>query len=382
MSIQKKTDRRGRTRYYVSVELPPDPVTGERRRRSVGGFQTKREADAAQAKARSLAERGRMVAPTRQTLAQFLADEWLPAIRTTVRESSWASYASNVRVHITPRIGGLLLRSVGPAHLNALYAELLEGGRKDGKGLSPRTVQLIHVTIHRALRDAVRWGRVETNVADLADPPKQSARPEMRVWDAGETRSFLSHVASDRLSACFLLAATTGMRRGELLGLRWKDLDLEAARLQVRQTYIVVDYAPRFSTPKTKASRRSIALDPATVTGLRDHKKRSLEERLAWGAGYEDSGLVFTLENGAPIHPQRLSDAFEAHGRRAKLPAIRLHDLRHTYATLALSAGVHPKVVSERLGHSSIAITLDTYSHVIPSLGEEAAAQVASLIVG
>lgn len=170
------------------------------------------------------------------------------------------------------------------------------------------------------------------------------------------------------------------MRRGEVLGLRWSDVDLNAARLSVQQTPVSVAYKLEFSTPKTARGRRSLALDATTVEALRTHRKRQLEERMAWGPAYEESGLVFTTENGAPIHPDRFTQMFDKHAKHAGLPRIRLHDLRHSHATLALAAGVHPKVVSERLGHATVAFTLDVYSHAVPALQEDAAERVASLI--
>jgi integrase len=171
-----------------------------------------------------------------------------------------------------------------------------------------------------------------------------------------------------------------GMRRGELLGLRWRDLDLDAGRAQIVQTLIEGSGAPRLSTPKTDHGRRSVALDPATVAALRAHRKGQAAEQLAVGPGYEDNGLVFSREDGAPIWPRTFSRTFDRHVQAAELPSIRLHDLRHTHATLALQAGVHPKVVSERLGHANIGITLDTYSHAVPAMQEDAAARVAALL--
>lgn len=331
----------------------------ERRQRWLEGHQRKKDAQACLNTVLAEMQQGTYVQPSRQTLAEFAA-EWIPAVKVTVRESTWASYRSNLTLHVLPKLGHLQLRSLSASHLNSQYAELLESGRRDGKGLSPRTVQYVHVILHRCLKDAVRWGRLARNPADFADPPRHT-RPELSVWGTGELRAFLKHVRDDRLYALFLLAATSGMRRGELLGIRWSDLDLDKKRLQVRQTLVITNYRPHFSQPKTARSRRSISLDPGTVVALCAHRARQLEERLQWGAAWTDSGLVFTREDGSLIHPQSVSDAFEAHARRAGLPAIRFHDLRHTFATIALSAGTHPTIVSDRLGHASIAITLDSY---------------------
>ncbi|MFN2490127.1 MAG: tyrosine-type recombinase/integrase [Actinomycetota bacterium] len=377
MGITRKGGR------YYPYRREVDPQTGESKAKyGFGGYKTLKEAKAVEVRLLHDVQRGLYVEPTKQTLGQYL-DEWVAAKRTRLKLSAWDSHRSNSDAHIKPRIGDIPLPKLSPAHLNRFYADLLEDGRKDGGGgLSARTVRIVHATLHVALQDAVRWGRVARNVAQLADPPRQ-VRSEMHTWTAEQLRAFLDSVSEDRLAACYQLAATTGMRRGELLGLPWSDVDLMGgARLHVQQALVVVNYQLHFSAPKTARSRRSLALDPSTVTALRAHRARQLEERLAWEGAYQESGLVFTREDGAPLHPQSLSDAFERRVKAAGLPRIRLHDLRHTYATIALTAGVHPKVVSERLGHSNIGITLDTYSHVIPELAEEAANSVAALILG
>jgi len=203
-----------------------------------------------------------------------------------------------------------------------------------------------------------------------------------RTWTPEELRTFLESAAHDRLSAAWTLAATAGMRRGEVLGLRWQDVDLDNARLAVRQTIISVAYEIKVSTPKTAQGRRSIALDSETVRALRLHRTRQLEERLALGHKSCDHDIVFAQPDGRFIHPDGFGKAFQRLQVQAGIRKIRFHDLRHTHATLALQAGVNPRVVSERLGHSTVAITLDTYSHVLPGLQEEAAERVAKLVFG
>lgn len=241
-------------------------------------------------------------------------------------------------------------------------------------------MRCVHTIIKRALADAVRKGLLARNVAELADPPstKATKAPTMRTWTADEIAVFLTHVRDDRLYAGWLLVASTGARRGEVLGVRWRDLDLDTGRMAIVQTVIDGPDGPRISTPKGGRGR-SIALDAATASALRAHRRAQAAERLAWGPAYEDHDLVIARENGTPVRPRSFSRAFERHLQAAGLPAIRLHDLRHSWATLALGAGVHPKIVSERLGHSSIAITLDTYSHVSAGMQEDAAATVAAL---
>ncbi|HYT10604.1 MAG TPA: tyrosine-type recombinase/integrase, partial [Mycobacteriales bacterium] len=321
----------------------------------------------------------------KQTLAEFL-DDWLDGVEPTIRAATYHSYQRNLKLHVRPRLGSVQLRRVGAGQLNALYAALLADGKRShgGGGLSPRTVRYVHTILHRAFRDAVRWGRLARNPADAADPPRASASagPAMSTWTAGEVRAFLDHVGDHRLYAGFLLLATTGMRRGECLGLRWPDVDLVAARLSIVQTVIAVNHEIRVGSPKTAKGRRTVALDPGTVAVLRAHRKRQLAERLLMGAGFTDHDLVFCRPDGGPLHPERFSRTFDREIAKTDLPRIRLHDLRHSWATLALSAGVHPKVVQERLGHAAIGITLDTYSHVTEGLHGDAAALVAGLIAG
>jgi integrase len=204
----------------------------------------------------------------------------------------------------------------------------------------------------------------------------------MTVWTAQEARRFLQGIKDDPLRALWTLALTTGMRRGELLGLKWTDVDLESARLSVRRSLAVVDGGPVESEPKTRRGRRSISLDESTVALLRQHRAEQAAQRLALGKPFTGGEYIFVSPDGHPIHPDTVTKRSQVLARRAKLPRIRFHDLRHTHATLALQAGVHPKVVSERLGHASTVITLDTYSHAVPALEEEAAARIASLLSG
>jgi integrase len=301
---------------------------------------------------------------------RFLVDKWLPAIKTTIRESTWAGYEGHVRLHIVPRLGHLRLDEIGPAELNGFYAELLESGKVSGRGgLSPGSVRHVHVAIHRALRDAVRWDYLEANPAERCDPPKLKFNGNhMRTWTADQLSSFLSFTKRSELYELWLLLAMTGMRRGEALGVRACDVDLERGELAVRQTVVEVSGRVGFSTPKTARGRRVIALDPGTATELQPLVGRSAGD-----------SLIFH-RNGAALEPSQVSHTFSRLVKRSGLPWIRLHDLRHTHATLALEAGVHPKIVSERLGHSTVSFTLDVYSHAIPHLQTEAAEKIANLI--
>ncbi len=272
-----------------------------------------------------------------------------------------------------------------PAALNAFYADLATSGRADGRGgLSARTVRYIHTILRKSLKDAERWSRVARNVADLADPPSAGAAraPEIRAWTADQLREFFAAIANDRLYAAFLLGATTGMRRGEIAGLRWSDVDLTAGRLSVRQARATVGYEVITSEPKTARGRRVVALDRSTVAALGEHRRRQLAERIALGPDYNTDDLVFCRPDGSPLDPEHFLKRLQRLARDHGLPKTTFHGLRHTSATLALAAGIHPKVVSERLGHGDVSLTLNTYSHAVPGLQEDAAERIADLIVG
>ncbi|MPZ68810.1 MAG: tyrosine-type recombinase/integrase [Actinobacteria bacterium] len=371
--------------WAFAVEVSRDE-NGTRTRHQKAGFKTKKDAQAAMHEVLHRLGSGEYVAPANLTLASYLRNQWLPAIRASVRPSTFESYRMTVEKHIALTIGGTKLQAVTPAKLNALYADLLAKGRSDGKGgLSPKSVRNCHVIIRKALGDAVRWSLIARNPAAFAEPPKltQAGDRTMMTWTPQQARSFLQALSDDRLYAAWLLALSTGMRRGEILGLRWSDTDLETGKLAIRQTLITVNYEIQFSTPKTSRGRRSIALDKTTANVLRAHRKAQLEERMAIGATrYIDNDLVFCRLDGSPMHPDLFSQTFDRAVAKSGLPRIRLHDLRHTYATISLEAGVHPKVVSERLGHATVAFTLDRYSHAVPGMQEDAAEKVAALILG
>jgi integrase len=347
-----------------------------------GGFRTKRECEAALGEVLSALRSGAFVEASRRTVRSFLLDEWLPVVQPALRATTWSTYRTHMESYVIPILGDVELQRLTPAQLGGLYRKLLKDGRRRRSGgLSPKTVQNTHRALHRALRDAVRWGYVVRNVADAVDPPK-SKQTEMKFWTPPDLRTFLASVEADRLYAAWVLTATTGMRRGELAGIRWSDVDFETGRVHVREARVMADSEVVISEPKTQRGRRRIALDRRTLSALRTWQKRQSEERQLVGHGYIDSGMVFTQPDGAAIMPYLFTDWFEAHVKRLGLPRIRLHDLRHSYASAALAAGVPAKVVSERLGHANIGITMDTYSHVVPALDQDAADTVAELIFG
>ena len=374
MSIYRKNQR-----WYVQVDVPAGP-DGKRRRRSVGGFRTKREAKAAEAEALRRIRDGVLVEPSRLTVGAYLTELWLPSMASQVRATTLGGYRHNVRAYIVPRLGDILLQRLSTARVGAFYGELVASGGQKGRPLSPKTVRYVHTTLRRALRDAVADGLVVRNVAAQARPPR-ARLVEMHTWTAAEVGAFLASVREDRLYAAWLLLATLGLRRGELLGLRWPDVDLTSGRIAIRNTLVMVDGKPAMAEPKTAKGRRSLTLAPQVLEAVRVHRVHQAAERLSWGADYTDSGLVVTTEDGRPMHPESLSSLFVRQAKRAGLSPIRLHDLRHSVASILLAKGVHPKVVSEQLGHATIALTLDTYSHVIPSLQEEAAGVIATAVL-
>ena len=361
--------------YYVHV-------ADTRRQRSKGGFRTKAEGQAFLNTQLAALQTGELVDPSRLTLGAYLLERWLPMVQLRIRHATYDSYLRLVTNHVLPTLGHVPLQELRADHLDRLYASLLiDGGhRLPGRGLSPKTVRNVHGTLCTALRDAERKRFVTRNVALAADPPRVRLHGsrEMHTWTAEELRTFLEAMQGHRLYAAYLLAAMTGMRRGEVLGLRWQDVDLNQRWLAVRQTLTAVNYVISFGPPKTTRGRRLIALDPGTAAALAAHRRRQLVEQSS--VGLSAAELVFVREDGDPIHPDYFSQTFDRTVKRLKLPRIRLHDLRHTHATLGLAAGIQPKVMSDRLGHATVAFTQDIYVHAIPQLQESAAGQISDLI--
>lgn len=311
-------------------------------------------------------------------------EEWLALCSLRgLRQTTIEGYRRILDLYVAPSLRESPLGDIRPRQLNALYAQLLTSGRRYGTGgLSARTVRFLHTVLNRALADAVRHGVLDRNPAASADPPSRRASraPVFRTWTPAELREFLAATKSDPWYPALHLAASTGLRRGELLGLRWGDLDLDAADLQVVQCIVQLGWKAQVSEPKTPSSRRRVALDRQTVEVLRGHLRAS--EASAPDGTCEATALVFPGPAGQPMNPDLFSGHFRRLVKRSGLPMVRFHDLRHGHASHALKAGIHPKIVSERLGHASVVITLDTYSHLLPTLQREAAEVVASLVAG
>ena len=329
---------------------------------------SRREAAAKLKVAQKAVDDGLSLDSDKQTVAQFL-EKWLSAsVKPSTRHKTFTTYESLCRTSIVPRIGTKKLAKLTALDLQALYTELADSG------LSPRTVHHVHRVLHRAFTQAVRWNLITRNPCDGAQGPRV-ARAEMKVWTPEEADTFLCATDEHRMHALYVLALTSGMRQGELLGLKWSDINWSAGTLAVRRALqwqrgiglVLVE-------PKTARSRRTIHLAQKALAALRAHKDRQAFDRRALGDSWRDSDLVFCDPGGAPLSPTRQTQIFQKAAADARLPAIRFHDLRHTAATILLSRGVHVKLVSEMLGHSTIVLTLDTYSHVIPAMHGDAAA--------
>ena len=357
---------------------------GRRQQVRKRGFRTKKDAQTALNDALAELQHGTYVRPRRITLESYL-DDWLATLAIAGRRpTTIAGYRRLIRVHVNPALGHLELQQITAVDVDRFYAQLASVGSPGGRGaLSKSTIRKVHVLIGKALGDAERKGLLQRNVARLASPPSASAAraPEMKVWTPEQLRTFLDFVATDSHHGPMLrLAALTGLRRAELCGLRWQDLDLDNARLVVRQAITTVDHEPSVGDVKSTRSRRVIDLDPTTVNVLRAQRAHQLEERLLGGPEWVDTGLVFTMPDGRGWHPDVITRAFARLVQRSTLPRIRLHDLRHTHATHLLAAGTNARVTSERLGHASVAFTLDVYGHVLPGQQADAAAAVAALV--
>ncbi|MGB9866851.1 MAG: tyrosine-type recombinase/integrase [Bacillota bacterium] len=353
-----------------------DPATGKLKRMSFSG-RTRAEVQVKIAKALADLQAGTAVLPTKLTVGQWL-DCWLEEYKKpSLRPTTFDSYEAMVRCHLKPAIGHIPLKDLRPEHLQRLYNDEL------AEGTSPRTVRYIHAVIHQALRQAVKNQLVGRNVAEATTLPAEE-RKEIHPLTLEQVNQLLASIQQDRLYPAILLELATGLRRGELLALRWQDVDLRAGTLTVRRNLVRIRNHDGggaktrlvFQEPKTPQSRRTIPIPEDVVAELKRHKARQNQEKLLLGQAYQDNDLVFCLEDGRPLDPRNFTRHFDALLEKAGLPHIRFHDCRHTFATALLELGEHPKVVQHILGHSRIAMTLDTYSHASLDLEKRAMARL------
>jgi integrase len=339
-------------------------------KRSIYG-RTKQEVASKLNAALNKQEAGLPPADSSQTMAQFLTN-WLQSVEASVRPTTYRAYDLNVR-RVLPHFGTRRLKSLTPQLIESTYSQLLAGG------LSRRSVEQGHAVLHRALRQAVQWGLLGRNPTDAVNVPRPEKR-EMKTLTQDQVTVLLESTKSDRLFALWVLLVTTGVRVGEALGLKWEDVDLDAARARIQRSMQRQSGGGLvFVEPKTARSRRTISLPHIAVTALQEHRGIQLGERVR-AESWIDQDLVFCRPDGRGIESSTVPYHFHRALQRAELPRVRVHDLRHTAATLLLSGGVHPKVVQDMLGHSTVMLTLDTYSHVSPNMHAEAAAKMDTLL--
>jgi integrase len=365
---------RGKGNWYAVLSIRTE--TGKRKARFISLPNCKGKREAQQECARIITEmrQGAYVEPDKTTLAQFL-ERWLGQIKTQVSPRSYERYVEIVRNNIAPALGAVQLTKLRPEHISDAYTRALSSGRRDGAGgLSPQTVHHIHTILKQALKQACVWRAISHNPADLVKPPKVE-RNEMHTIDTDQTIDVIEAARGTRMFVPILLGVLCGLRRGEVAALRWRSVDLEAGQLSVVASAEQTDEGVR--EKETKSGKgRAVALSAMLVSELRRYRTQQAEWLLKLGARLTDDYHVVTREDGEPLQPRSLSRAFRKFMRRHNLPQIRLHDLRHSHATHLLAAGVHPKIAQERLGHSSVGVTLDLYSHVLPGMQEDAVAKV------
>jgi integrase len=351
-------------RYTVQTATGP-------KRKTVYG-KTRKEAAEKLTKAMADRDVGLVFDAENQTVGEYL-QRWLDyTVRGSAKPVTFENRARVVRMHISPALGRIKLKALTPAHVQGFYRTKL------GEGLAPSTVHTIHSMLHTALKRAVKLELVPRNVAAAADPPRP--RPEeMQPLDAAQAKALLSAASGDRLEVLYVLAVTAGLRISELLAHKWDDVDLDRGVLHVRHTLSSAKSGPTFTTPKN-GKGRSIKLTGRAVDALKRHRAAQNGERLKLASMWEDWGVLFCTERGAPSNRSSLHRCFKPLLKAANLPNIRFHDLRHTCATLLLGRGHHPKLVQELLGHASVAITLDRYSHVSPGMTHQTAAAMESAL--
>lgn len=366
-SIRLRRDGRWEARVTLT---DPD---GRRTRRSLLA-RSRLEVEAKLRAALDAEARGLPATDARLRLAEHLTD-WLENVRPRVRPRTYQSYESVVRVHLIPALGHVPLIRLTPQQVQTML------NRQSAAGASPRTVAISRDVLRLALHQAERWGQLGRNVARLVDPPRV-VRHEIRPLAPAEVRRLLDAIAGTPDEALYLTAIGLGLRQGELLGLGWSDVDLEAGTLRVRHALQRIDGVARLVEPKSVTSRRTVALPAVVADALRQHRRRQLERRLAAVGRWQGEtwDLVFCTATGTPLDGPNLNKRFQALIAELGLPRQRFHDLRHACASLLLVQGVAPRVVMETLGHSQISLTMNTYSHVMPALGRDAAARMDELL--
>lgn len=370
-SMAGSIKKEGNSWYFV-IELGKDQLTGKRIQKKKRGFKTKKEAQNAFAETLNEINKGTYVQPSKVLYKDFL-NEWFIDKKTKIMPSTYSTYKWLIEKYIIAYLGNVELSKLTPMIIQKFYNDLSNDGN-----IVPENIIKIHSLINSSLKRAERWGILSRNVATLVDPPK-SVKKEVEVWTVEEVKKFLGIAVHDRLYIAFLLAVTTGMRQGEILGLRWKDINSVDKSISVIQT-LSHDGKTLKAGSKTKAGTRKIHLPYETLQYLEKHKRITDIEKEQNSPLYADNDLIVCTSIGTPVIPRNLMRTFYRLIKSADLKKIRFHDIRHTHATLLLMQGVNPKIVAERLGHVDIRLTLDTYSHLLPSMQLESATKFGELL--
>ena len=370
--------QRSKGSWEICLDAGRDPATGKRLRHFESVKGTKKDAQKRLHELLLSVDQGSFIKPKRITLGEWL-DDWLSGyVKTNCSSRTLDGYQSIVRRHLIPNLGMIPLAQVQPQHIQRCYGALLETG-VSGQGLSARTVLHIHRVLSEALNCAIRQGVLIRNPAQFVDPPR-ARKLKMNTLTPEEVARLFNIAKDTSYYPIIYTAVKTGLRQAELLGLRWRDLDLDLASLSVTQVLYKRKGICQFKEPKSRHSRRRLDLTPSLALFLRKYRTGRQAERLLLGKPLSEDDLVFGNINGNPMDPGTLTHNFARIARRAGLAGTRFHDLRHTFASLMLLAGIHPKIVSEALGHSSVAFTLDTYSHVVPSIQKAAAKRLDEIL--
>jgi integrase len=367
---------RGKNKWAIVIDRERD-ADGKRRQQWITVNGTKRDAERELAKFLHEFHTGQLLEPNRQTLGEFLV-RWLQDCAVlNIQPKTHERYAEIIRTHLVPQIGQVQLSKLRPEHIQKYYADALRAGRRDGKGgLSPSTVLYHHRVLRCALQQAVSWRLLPRNPADEVTPPRAS-ESEMRALSEEEANMLLEVAKESPHYTAIVLAITTGLRRGELAGLRWQDIDLTRRHLTVHQAVEVTKAGGfRFKEPKTAGSRRTILLPAMAVEALKHHRAEQAQQRLMFGPGYQDHGLVLAGPDGTPCNPMALTKCLKPLLKKAGLPRIRLHELRHTHASQLINLKIDPLTVSKRLAHSKVSTTMDIYGHLMPGAQEQAMEQL------
>ena len=360
--------------WYAVIDLR-DAATGKRKRKwHRVKAKGKREAQAECAALITAVKTGTYIEPAKVTLAAFV-DTWLADVKSRVSPRTHERYVELLRKNVAPELGEVLMKDLRPAQISKIYADALTSGRrKDGKGLSRRTVLHVHRVLSQALAQAVKWEMIGRNPCDAVEAPKPTPAP-MKTYDMEQTAELLEDLRGTRLFPAVLLAVLCGLRRGEICALKWGQVDLTAGSTAVIQSAEQTRAGVRYKEPKSGRSR-TVALSSFVIAELKAHRVRQAQELLRIGVRVTDDTFVYAREDGLPLRPHTLTHDWDRKITKTRLPQLRFHDLRHAHATHMLASGVHPKVASERLGHSKIGMTLDLYSHVLPNMQEDAVAKV------